>query len=438
MDSVIRSRNIPGSILLLLMLAMVLPATAGEIGDNLFLNGFVSQGYLNTSENIYLVERSEKGTAAFTEAAITLSAQPMDRLRVGIQFMGRSFGTAGRDQVIVDWAYGDYRWKDQLGFRAGKVKLPLGFYNEGRDVDMLRTPIFLPQSIYNERMRDFILAYEGAGAYGSFDLKGGGELDYHVFGGTLNIPSTTEGFWADLFANSGEELEPVVGQQFDRDNGYADGTSTAEFRTMDGSRVTFPWIFGGSLIWTTPLEGFRLGTTGLSGRYNIQGALRYDVNVPEPNPEAGYHPYTIEIDETVKMNHLATVSGEYLLDDWNFAAEYYWDAIADTKTDGWYILAGYQVSRPVALSVYYSDSDPLAGEADIRFFEEVGLPDYYGWQRDLTISSRFDLTDFWLLKLEYHFIDGVGLTEPRQLAEDLADPQKRHWGMLAAKTTFHF
>ena len=39
-----------------------------EVAENLYLNGFVSQGYLNSSENDYLVSRSVDGTAAFTEA----------------------------------------------------------------------------------------------------------------------------------------------------------------------------------------------------------------------------------------------------------------------------------------------------------------------------------------------------------------------------------
>ena len=66
------------------------------------------------------------------------------------------------------------------------------------------------------------------------------------------------------------------------------------------------------------------------------------------------------------------------------------------------------------------------------------MPDYYGWQRDLTFSARFDLNDFWLFKLEYHHIDGVALTEPRLLEDDLAEPKTRYWGMFAAKTTFYF
>jgi hypothetical protein len=32
----------------------------------------------------------------------------------------------------------------------------------------------------------------------------------------------------------------------------------------------------------------------------------------------------------------------------------------------------------------------------------------------------------------------VALTQPRSLEDNLADPMKRHWGMFAAKTTFHF
>jgi hypothetical protein len=424
--------------LLALALSAVPVALAGEIGENLFLSGFVSQGYLNTSENTYLVERSQNGTAAFTEAAITLSATPTDRLRVGIQFLGRRFGTIGNDQVVVDWAYGDYRWKDQLGFRAGKVKLPFGFYNEGRDIDMLRTNIFLPQSIYNERMRDFILAYEGAGAYGNFDMGGAGDLDYHFYAGTLNIPDATQGFWADIFATAGNDLEPIAGIAFDRENGYADGTSEADFRTMDDSLVTFPWIYGGSLVWSTPLEGLRLGWTGLQGRYHIQSVLRYDMTVPAGNPEAGYHPYSIYIDETVKMDHLTTLSSEYIHNNWHLAAEYYWDSIGDSGTTGWYVLAGIQATRKLAFSAYYSDAEPLGGDDEVKMQEILGLPEYYAWQRDLTISGRVDLNDFWLFKLEYHFIDGVSLTEPRLLSEDLADPKARHWGMFAAKTTFYF
>jgi len=428
------------AVVLFLLSAVTYPVSAAELAENIFLHGFVSQGYLNTSENDYLVPRSVHGTAAFTEAAITVTATPMDRLRVGIQFLGRNFGNMGNDQVLIDWAYGDYRWKDQLGFRAGKVKMPFGLYNEGRDVDMLRTSIFLPQSIYNEKMRDLILAYEGAGAYGNFDMHGAGELDYHVYVGTLSVPDTGTGFWRDIFSSTSKDLEPLVGLAVDNDYGNSPGTAEASFRSMDDVGVSFPWIYGGAVNWYTPLTGLRFGSAAMVGRYNIQTVLRYDVDIPDDpgNNGAGYHPYAIDIDQTHKINHITTFSAEYVRNDLTLAAEYYHDDFNNNTTRGWYVLAGNRFSRLLSLSVYFSDAEPIGGDDAKSLLKLSGLPDYYGWQRDLTISSRFDLTDFWLFKLEYHFIDGVALTQPRTREENLADPLEQHWGMFVAKTTFHF
>ena len=444
-DRIINPRILVWAGIPLLLMAAVFsaapPAAAGDLEDDLVLHGFVSQGYLNTSRNQYLMPRSVNGTAAYTEAAINLSTQPTDRLRVGIQFLGRNFGATGNDQVLIDWAYGDYRWKDQLGIRAGKVKMPFGLHNEGRDVDMLRTSIFLPQGIYNEKQRDFVLAYEGAGIYGNLDLQAVGELDYHIYAGTLNVPSTSKGFWGDLFANVGQEMEEQVGLAFDQEAGTAPGTSKAAFRSNDEAQVTFPWIYGGSFNWTTPLEGLRFGASGMTGRYNIQSQLRYDVIVPVVvfgvNYEI-YYPFEVPVDETVKIDHIAVFSGEYNLNDLTIAAEAYHDRIFGSSTKGWYGSVGYRFSRALSLACYYSDSDPVAAVEALSPGARDDLPDYYGWQRDWTISSRLDLTDFWLFKLEYHFIDGVALTNPRPHDVDLADPMKRKWGMVAAKTTFHF
>lgn len=424
--------------ILLLLTATAHLAVGAEIAENLYLNGFVSQGYLNTSENDYLVQRSVNGTAAFTEAAITLIARPMDRLRVGIQFLGRNFGTTGNDQVLIDWAYGDYSWKDQLGLRAGKVKLPFGFYNEGRDVDMLRTSIFLPQSIYTERQRDFVLAYEGAGVYGNFDLQDGGALDYHIYGGTLNVPDATVGFWGDLYREGGRSAAPLAGLIVDWEYGNPPGTAEASFASLDDPTVTFPWIFGGAVIWSTPLDGLRFGSTVMTGQYNVQATMRYDVEIPEGSNGAGYHPYVIDIDETDEIDYIATFSAEYVHDDLTLAAEYYSDQFEEAKTIGWYVLSDYRFSRLFSLCVYYSDLSPLEGNQDREAFEALDYPDYYAWQRDLTVSTRFDLTDFWLFKLEYHFLDGLAGSHPGFLPEESADPVERNWGMFAAKTTFHF
>ena len=71
------------------------PRAAAQSGD-LFFSGFVSQGYLNSTGNDFLIEDSHKGSAEFSEAALVTYANPADRLRVGLQLFARDFGQVGK------------------------------------------------------------------------------------------------------------------------------------------------------------------------------------------------------------------------------------------------------------------------------------------------------------------------------------------------------
>ncbi len=407
------------------------------LGEDLYIGGFVSQGYLNTSENDYLIPRSVNGTAEFTDAAIFFSATPMDRLRIGVQFIARNFGTASDGHVQVDWAYGDYRISDELGFRAGRVKLPFGLYNEGRDVDMLRTSIFLPQSVYNERVRDLILAYQGAGAYGSLSVGGAGELDYHVFGGTLNVPDSTENLWEDNARVTGEDSAVLLGVANDLENGWDIGTTEVEFREKTDSELSIPWVWGGSLVWNTPLTGLRLGSTYMNGRINYRSTFWYDINITEPGFEDRYSE-SIELDITDRIDHEMTLSAEYNLQDLIVAWEYNHEKMEDKESCGWYGMAGYRFSDLFSLAGVYSESYGNSLDKDGTQYQERGLPNYYAWLKDWTLSTRFDLTDFWLLKFEYHFLNGVEQGVSHSYFEGSAEPLSKDWGMLTAKTTFAF
>ena len=425
------------------LLVLLLAASGGPsvvhaqgLDESLYIGGFVSQGYLNTSENDYLVSRSVNGTAEFTEAAITFSANPMDRLRIGIQFMARNFGSTGNGQVQVDWAFGDYRLHDELGFRAGRVKLPHGLYNEVRDIDLARTSVFLPSGVYNEKMRDLLLAYEGAGAYGSLILGSVGEVEYHVYGGTLNVSDSTKGVWDDNAEASANINAILLGLANDAENGWEPGTTEVAFTDVTNSEVTFPWVWGGSLVWNTPMDGFRLGVSFMSGRFNYQGTLHFDVETPEP--EADRYSISSEMDETTDIDYITIASAEYTKGDLILATEYAGSQFGNNKSNDSYVMAGYRVSDLFSLATYYSVSYGNKNDKTGASFEEVGIPDYYAWLKDLTLSTRFDLTPYWLLKFEYHFFDGVDQTKAPSFEQALTDPLSKHWGMLTAKTTFAF
>lgn len=420
-------------------LAAAASAAAADWPAGLRLGGFVSQGWLNTSESEYLVPRSQDGTAEMTEAAVTVSATPADRLRVGVQLLARNFGDEGDDRVILDWGYLDYRWRDLLGVRAGKVKLPLGLYNEQRDLDFLRTGVFLPQAVYNEGMREFVLAYEGLGGYGSLPLGAAGELDYHLYAGTLNVPDASRGFWAANYEPQAETLEPLVETVVaaERDVDAADVEAT--FSGIVSPRVTFPYVWGGAAVWAPPLPGLRLGGSVLTGRFTYRAELRYDVAVRDPGAgTVARSPFGLDVDETWDINRIAVWSAEYAWRDLLLAAEFYDEQIEVSTPAGWYAAADWRTGAGFSLAVHYSCYWRDKHDRDGAALAELGLPGHYGWQKDLAAGVRVDLDDRWLVKAEYHRLDGLALARWRSLQAEAADPGARRWGMITVRTTVHF
>src|ERR1041384_1788501 len=142
---------------------LALAAELGPPGDGLTveMHGFVSQGAIKTTGNNYLVANSKRGSVEFAEIGANFSGQLTDRLRVGFQLFASKLGSNGTFNVKADWFNLDYRWRDWLGLRAGRVKLPFGLYNDTSDIDAARVPVLLPQSMYSVTSRDFLLAQTG-------------------------------------------------------------------------------------------------------------------------------------------------------------------------------------------------------------------------------------------------------------------------------------
>ena len=147
------------------------------------VHGFLSQGFLLSEHNNFYAD-TEDGTFQFNETGVNFLTNLTDRLHVGMQLFSRDLGDISNNEILLDWAYGDYRWKDEFGIRAGKIKVPYGLYNETRDIDAVRTGIFLPQSIYAETERDLFNSAYGIDVYGYLDLKSWGYLSYQAqYGG---------------------------------------------------------------------------------------------------------------------------------------------------------------------------------------------------------------------------------------------------------------
>jgi len=386
------------------------------------VHGYISQGFMFSNHNNYLAN-TKNGTFQFNELGLNVSTEPSDKLRVGIQLAALDLGDLGNDRITIDWAYADYRWQDWLGLRVGKVKLPTGFYNKARDVDMLRTSILLPQSIYVETFRDTLVAMKGISGYGEIPLHAFGNLSYEILLGSMNI---------------------------DREGPSTKGVEAPGFFKVDKYNVKKALLYGAA--WETPLKGLRLGFSNLHIDFEYTGFITKDLIMPVPYP-----PYSITLPikglafTGVTPDFLRTVfSLEYTWKDLILAAEYLLQDQNNIihipglpsmerllKIDGYYASATYRINDWFETGVYYSAF--YKDRHDRKGTKTPYNPPFNVFQKDACLSLRFDPSDNWTLKLEGHLMDGTGLCFLQDNLNENGVPEyKKDWYLLAAKMTFSF
>ena len=139
----------------ILLTASLSLAADDDLLSKIQIHGNFAQGFLFGSANNYLTADTSDGTARWTEGAISFSSSVTDRLRVGIQFHSYSLGSLGKLKVNVDWAFGDYKWNNWLGVRAGELKTSKGLFNDIQDIDAVYQWALLPQSAYPADLEKF-------------------------------------------------------------------------------------------------------------------------------------------------------------------------------------------------------------------------------------------------------------------------------------------
>ena len=423
--------------ILLVALLLSLSLKAQSLLDGIEVHGLISQGYLMTTDNNYLNMKTPKGSYEINEAAINFSTNITDRLRGGLQLLSRDLGKVGNNVVMLDWAYADYRLRDYLGIRVGKIKTPLALYNEIRDVDALRTFILLPQSVYDENVRDFSFAFQGAALYGNIPLFGLGDLDYNIYTGAFNIPDPSTGFWYDSFYNLSDGAEMVV----------QNDSTTMEKLLITNPSVTADYIWGGSAYWSTPLQGLKLGGCYLYGSLFMGTDMTIFTKTRSLTRPGVILSQTLQphLDVDIRIKDYYTLSGEYVIQNFTLTGEYHsriyrthirtsdflgFPLNSDWQLIGYYGQATYRFSNWLETGVYYSHYD----DKDSRLNRPDDMPSCNFTQSDICAAIRFDLTSNLLIKLEGHAMDGVGLA----LLFENPSGRKRNWNLFAIKSSINF
>jgi hypothetical protein len=355
------------------------------------VHGFVSQGFiLSTNGNNYLSADSTRGSFQFSEVGLNFTKSLTDRLRVGIQLFAQDLGPSGTYDAKMDWFYLDYRIADWLGLRAGRVKIPFGLYNEVNDIDQARLPVLLPQSVYPLEDRNFLLAQTGGEVYGYVNLQQAGALEYRLYGGTI---------FFDTLIPPGSPYQVVS--------------------------LNVPYLVGGRLLWEAPVHGLRVAGS-------VQD-LRLDASLL-----AGTTTVNVQIPAALWVGSL-----EYAGGDWLLSAEYSRWSSKSNSTDEMLFPASPTVTseRAYALAAYRAAPWFQTGAYYSVLFPDVTMRSgRQNVQNDIALMMRFDINNFWLVKLEAHAMLGTAGLQPYESLNNNASLSALAgtWGVLLAKTTAYF
>jgi hypothetical protein len=380
-----------------------------EISDLLSfeVHAFVSPGYIKTTSNNYLAPNtSNGGSPEFSEIGINVTRSLTDELRFGLELYARVLGTTGSFDARFTWFFLDYHWRDWLGFRAGRVKLPFGLYNEVTNTDAAHTPVLLPQSIYDIHNREFLLAQTGAELYGLIRFGVVGDLEYRGYAGSILLTAPSTVF----------PIGPTV------------------------SLVSFnvPYIAGGRIVWNTPVDGLR-------GAFSLQ-TLRFDSKLQ-------LAPAMLAMDEArgiVPAGFSGLFSYRVPAVLWVGSIEYTWhDLMFAAEYSRWYLRT--QVS-PAVLPETFTIQERLYGMVSYQLTHWLQPCIYYSlfypdttlrtgpaaYQHDLSITLRFDINAYWLFKMEAHYMHGTASVESSLNGNEPLSMLTSNWVVLLAKTTLYF
>jgi len=377
------------------------PSLALEFNDGkVQVHGFASQGIVSSTGNNFYGDSSNNISFDFREIGINASYRPRPDLQFSAQVINLDAGDVSENGLLLDYALVDYTISStedtQLGIRLGRVKNPFGLYTTTRDVAFTRPSIVLPQSIYFDKARSLALSSDGVGFYLNKESNYGG-INFDLVVGNANVDRGSEATFlrVDL---------------------------PGDMKSEKPSRLM-------RIMYTTPNDRLRIAFTAA----NID--LRYDATSQEFDPNLAVH-----LDPKI-------ISAQYSNENWELTAEYSQMKSSITRSffpnfnnviEGYYVQGSYQFTPTLQAVVRYDASfNNKSDHSGKKLSAETGLPAHVFFAKDWMIGLRYDVTPSFMIRGEWHHIDGTGWLSS---LDNNADPgaMERKWDMLMLMGSWRF
>jgi len=376
------------------------PPLSADWKDTFQYHGFISQNFVLTSENNFYGD-SQDGSFDFTEAGFNVSVRPLSRLGLAAQVLYRRAGELEDEEVRLDYGVLDVTALDtseaRAGVRFGRVKNPLGLYNETRDVPFTRPSIFLPQSIYFDRTRNFALSVDGGQLFGEYD-SAIGQFYLKANIGVPTVDKTLEGLMLGGRNRPGELSGKLsyVGQ--------------------------FGYSYGGGLI--------RLAFTAAA----VHAGYETGRSDPFSEGDFWFQPYIFSAQYNGER---LSLTGEYAVR--NTRLKYFGPLLPNMAFTGesYYLQGAYRLTDEIEAMVRY---DVLYQNVNDRYGEKFerlsGKPSFSRFAKDWTVGLGWNITPSWTVRAEYHRVHGAGWLA----VTENPDPGKleRDWDLFALQLSFRF
>jgi hypothetical protein len=371
------------------------------MGSELQLHGFLTQGMVITSDNNFLGQSNKKASPDFREIGVNGSLRLTSDVQLSAGLLSHKAGATDNGEVrldygLIDWTVSSSE-QGRGGIRLGRVKNAYGLYNKTRDVAFTRPSILLPQSIYFERTRNLTVAADGAELY----------FDRYGEAGSLFV----------TFALG----QPQIGSA--------------------ASKVALVGLTPNGSFESKLMPIFQVIYEGDGGKYRV-GFTTVQL-------DARYNPGVGDVLQAGRIKFTPKIfSAQYNAERWSLTSEYalrpalirsFGPNSPDSFNDGqsYYVQGSYRLASKwealLRYDVAYIDRGDRDGKA---FAAATHRPSFTRFSKDWTAGMRFDLTPEFMLRAEYHRVDGTGYLP----AQDNPIPSAlvQRWDMFMLLASFRF